>query len=82
MRGGQLFGPRQEAARSAVVPVDELQRTAVQGGPRVLTAVTGRWVTGAPRVEQDVHPFRKSLQQLRIGDSVTAGPRLRLPVVM
>ena len=52
-----------------------MQRTAVQGRPRVLAAVTGRWVTGAPRVEQDVHPFRKSLQQLRIGDSVTAGPR-------
>jgi oxepin-CoA hydrolase/3-oxo-5,6-dehydrosuberyl-CoA semialdehyde dehydrogenase len=52
-----------------------MQRTAVQGSPRVLAALTGRWVTGAPRVEQDVHPFRKSLQQLRIGDSVTAGPR-------
>ena len=52
-----------------------MQRTAVQGSPRVLTAVTGRWVTGAPRDSGDVHPFRKSLAQLRIGDAVVAGPR-------
>ncbi|RSD25976.1 phenylacetic acid degradation bifunctional protein PaaZ [Amycolatopsis eburnea] len=53
-----------------------MQRTAVQGSPAVLSAVTGRWVTGAPRTEDDVHPFRKSLAELRIGDSVTAGPRV------
>ncbi|NUT50295.1 MAG: phenylacetic acid degradation bifunctional protein PaaZ [Saccharothrix sp.] len=52
-----------------------MQRTAVQGSPRVLTAVTGRWVPGAPRAESDVHPFRKSLRELRVGDSVVAGPR-------
>ncbi|MEU4768311.1 phenylacetic acid degradation bifunctional protein PaaZ [Actinosynnema sp. NPDC023794] len=52
-----------------------MQRTAVQAGPRVLSAVTGRWVTGAPRTESDVHPFRKSLRELKIGDTVVAGPR-------
>jgi oxepin-CoA hydrolase/3-oxo-5,6-dehydrosuberyl-CoA semialdehyde dehydrogenase len=52
-----------------------MQRTAVQGSPDVLTAVGGRWVTGAARREDGVHPFRKSLAELRIGDSVTAGPR-------
>jgi oxepin-CoA hydrolase/3-oxo-5,6-dehydrosuberyl-CoA semialdehyde dehydrogenase len=51
-----------------------MQRTAVQGSPKVLAAVTGRWVTGAPRA-QDGHPFRKSLAELRIGDTVVAGPR-------
>ncbi|MGH3432697.1 MAG: phenylacetic acid degradation bifunctional protein PaaZ, partial [Thermocrispum sp.] len=51
-----------------------MQRTAVQGSPKVLTAVTGTWVPGAPR-QEGVHPFRKSLAELRIGDSVTAGPR-------
>jgi oxepin-CoA hydrolase/3-oxo-5,6-dehydrosuberyl-CoA semialdehyde dehydrogenase len=55
-----------------------MQRTAVQAGPAVLSAVTGRWVAGAPRAE-DGHPFRKSLAQLRIGDSVTAGPRTVTP---
>lgn len=53
-----------------------LQRTAVQASPRVLGAVTNRWVTGAPRGASDLHPFRKSLAQLRIGDHVTAGPRV------
>jgi oxepin-CoA hydrolase / 3-oxo-5,6-dehydrosuberyl-CoA semialdehyde dehydrogenase len=52
-----------------------MQRTAVQGSPDMLTAVGGRWVTGARRTDDGVHPFRKSLAQLRIGDSVTAGPR-------
>ncbi|HLI40777.1 MAG TPA: phenylacetic acid degradation bifunctional protein PaaZ [Streptosporangiaceae bacterium] len=52
-----------------------MQRTAVQASPRVLSAVTGRWVAGAPRDAGDVHPFRKPLAELRIGDAVTAGPR-------
>ncbi|WP_236788164.1 phenylacetic acid degradation bifunctional protein PaaZ [Amycolatopsis sp. GM8] len=52
-----------------------LQRTAVQASPKVLSAVTGRWVPGAPRAE-GVHPFRKSLAELKIGDSVVAGPRV------
>ncbi|MEC3977595.1 phenylacetic acid degradation bifunctional protein PaaZ [Amycolatopsis sp. H20-H5] len=52
-----------------------LQRTAVQGSPKVLTAVTGQWVAGADRTFGDVHPFRKSLAELKIGDAVVAGPR-------
>ena len=52
-----------------------MQRTAVQGSPDVLTGVGRRWVTGAERSDDGVHPFRKSLAELRIGDSVTAGPR-------
>ncbi|GAA0234379.1 phenylacetic acid degradation bifunctional protein PaaZ [Saccharothrix mutabilis subsp. mutabilis] len=52
-----------------------MQRTAVQGSPRVLTAVTGRWVAGAERNTEGEHPFRKSLAELRVGDTVVAGPR-------
>jgi oxepin-CoA hydrolase/3-oxo-5,6-dehydrosuberyl-CoA semialdehyde dehydrogenase len=51
-----------------------MQRTAVQGSPRMLAAVTGRWVRGAERAEGG-HPFRKSLAELRIGDAIVAGPR-------
>jgi oxepin-CoA hydrolase / 3-oxo-5,6-dehydrosuberyl-CoA semialdehyde dehydrogenase len=51
-----------------------LQRTAVQASPDMLTAVTGRWTTGAARVVGDVHPFRKSLTELRIGDSIESAP--------
>jgi oxepin-CoA hydrolase/3-oxo-5,6-dehydrosuberyl-CoA semialdehyde dehydrogenase len=54
-----------------------MQRTAVQASPRVLSAVTGRWVAGAARAVSAAgeHPFSKSLATLRIGDTVTAGPR-------
>jgi oxepin-CoA hydrolase/3-oxo-5,6-dehydrosuberyl-CoA semialdehyde dehydrogenase len=52
-----------------------MQRTAVQGSPRALSAITNRWVTGAPRREDAVHPFRKTLAELRLGDTVVAGPR-------
>jgi oxepin-CoA hydrolase/3-oxo-5,6-dehydrosuberyl-CoA semialdehyde dehydrogenase len=52
-----------------------MQRTAVQASPKVLGAVTGRWVRGGERRDDGVHPFRKSLAELRVGDSLTAGPR-------
>ena len=52
-----------------------LQRTAIQGSPRMLGAITGRWVAGSERQVDDVHPFRKPLSELRIGDAVVAGPR-------
>jgi oxepin-CoA hydrolase / 3-oxo-5,6-dehydrosuberyl-CoA semialdehyde dehydrogenase len=52
-----------------------LQRTAVQGSPDVLTAVTGVYTPGATRLEDDVHPFRKTMAQLRIGDCVVTEER-------
>ncbi len=52
-----------------------MQRTAVQASPRVLAAVTGQWVPGAARDASGGHPFRKSLADLRPGDTVVAGPR-------
>ena len=52
-----------------------MQRTAVQASPRVLSAVTGRWTPGTGRNTEGGHPFRKPLAELRIGDSVVAGPR-------
>jgi oxepin-CoA hydrolase/3-oxo-5,6-dehydrosuberyl-CoA semialdehyde dehydrogenase len=53
-----------------------MQRTAIQGSPQAVSAVTGTWVTGAPRITDGVHPFRKSLADLRIGDAIVAGPRV------
>ncbi|WP_282851566.1 phenylacetic acid degradation bifunctional protein PaaZ [Gulosibacter sediminis] len=60
-----------------------MQRSAIQGSPDLLTAVTGQWHTGAaqqrvgapsyggtPEGENGaVHPFRKSLETLRLGDA-------------
>ena len=51
-----------------------MQRTAIQGSPDMLTAITGEWHTGAA-VRTGIHPFRKSLAELRVGDQVTGGPR-------
>ncbi len=53
-----------------------MQRTAVQGDPDTLAAVTGRWVAGAERHETGQHPFRKHLEELRPGDTLVAGPRV------
>jgi oxepin-CoA hydrolase/3-oxo-5,6-dehydrosuberyl-CoA semialdehyde dehydrogenase len=52
-----------------------MQRTAVQGSPDMLTAITGQWVTGAARHSDGTHPFRKSLAELRVGDSIASGLR-------
>lgn len=51
-----------------------MQRTAIQGSPRVLTTVTGQWVTGAPTIGDGTHPFRKNLDQLAIGEQLISGP--------
>jgi len=52
-----------------------MQRTALQGSPDTLTKVTGKWLPGAARHEDSVHPFRKHFDELEIGDTLTAGPR-------
>jgi oxepin-CoA hydrolase/3-oxo-5,6-dehydrosuberyl-CoA semialdehyde dehydrogenase len=52
-----------------------MQRTAIQASPKVLTAITGSWVPGTERVITTAHPFRKPLADLRVGDTVVAGPR-------
>jgi oxepin-CoA hydrolase/3-oxo-5,6-dehydrosuberyl-CoA semialdehyde dehydrogenase len=52
-----------------------MQRSAVQAGPSMLTALTRRWAAGAPRTDPGVHPFRKHLEDLKVGDTVVAGPR-------
>ena len=52
-----------------------MQRTAVQGSPRMLTAITGQWFTGAARSSGGEHPFRKSLATLKLGDAVESTSR-------
>ncbi|MFC5064654.1 phenylacetic acid degradation bifunctional protein PaaZ [Actinomycetospora atypica] len=52
-----------------------MQRTALQGSPDMLTAVTGQWFPGSARTTTEVHPFRKHLEELRVGDTVVGGPR-------
>lgn len=52
-----------------------MQRTAIQGSPNMLTAITGVWHTGAEQHFDVVHPFRKSLDELRIGDAFASDLR-------
>lgn len=52
-----------------------MQRTAVQGTPGLLGAVTGRWIAGSQGRSTDKHPFRKSLADLKIGDQLNTGSR-------
>jgi oxepin-CoA hydrolase/3-oxo-5,6-dehydrosuberyl-CoA semialdehyde dehydrogenase len=47
-----------------------LQRTAVQGSPSMIAAVTGEYMRGAALKEAPLHPFRKYFEELEIGDSL------------
>ncbi|MCQ4348845.1 phenylacetic acid degradation bifunctional protein PaaZ [Pseudomonas stutzeri] len=47
-----------------------LQRTAVQGSPTMLSAITGEYVRGAKVIETEVHPFRRHFEDLQIGESL------------
>lgn len=52
-----------------------MQRSAIQGAPGLLKAVTGRWMKGAPANATEQHPFRKSLATLEVGDTVVSAAR-------
>ena len=52
-----------------------MQRSAVQGAPTLLSAVAGRWMPGAEVRNDGVHPFRKSLAELKIGDQLVTAKR-------
>ncbi|GAA4842021.1 phenylacetic acid degradation bifunctional protein PaaZ [Garicola koreensis] len=61
-----------------------MQRTAIQGTPDLLTGITGVWHQGAKAntatpesiaAGSAVHPFRKPLAELEIGDQLASGLR-------
>lgn len=47
-----------------------LQRTAIQGSPSMLAAVTREYVRGADVIETEVHPFRRHFEDLQINESL------------
>jgi oxepin-CoA hydrolase / 3-oxo-5,6-dehydrosuberyl-CoA semialdehyde dehydrogenase len=47
-----------------------MQRTALQGSPSVLTAVTREWTPKAQEKTDRVHPFRKYFEELEIGETL------------
>ncbi len=52
-----------------------MQRTAVQGSPDMLTAVTGEHIGGATTREDKGHPFKLTFDDLEVGDSITTESR-------
>ncbi|WP_312309555.1 phenylacetic acid degradation bifunctional protein PaaZ [Acinetobacter variabilis] len=52
-----------------------MQRTAIQGSPNVLTQVDHSWTAGAEVFEDRVHPFKKSFDELRIGERLLTARR-------
>ena len=52
-----------------------MQRTAIQASPDLMTAITGSWTTGSARVSDGTHPFRKSLAEMKIGDTIETATR-------
>ncbi len=47
-----------------------MQRTAIQGSPDTLTAITRQFTTGSTPLTGPVHPFRKTFDELQIGETL------------
>ena len=53
-----------------------LQRTAIQGSPTMISAITNVYQQGGKGNTNDVHPFKKTFNELNIGDQITTEKRL------
>lgn len=47
-----------------------MQRTAIQGSPNTLTAITSQYQYGADYIEEDKHPFAKHFEEVKVGDTL------------
>ncbi|OFX06397.1 MAG: phenylacetic acid degradation bifunctional protein PaaZ [Alphaproteobacteria bacterium RIFCSPHIGHO2_12_FULL_63_12] len=52
-----------------------MQRTAIQGSPETLRAVTGQWVKGSGVEAKSPHPFRYRFSELEIGKTIQTPAR-------
>lgn len=52
-----------------------LQRTALQGSPARLSALTRTWLQGAPAPVPATHPFRRNYEELAVGETVETAAR-------
>ncbi len=52
-----------------------MQTTALQGSPTMLSKIGNEWMVGAERVESNVHPFRKTFDEIEIGETLTTHRR-------
>ena len=47
-----------------------MQRTALQGSPTTLMAITGEYHAGARVYSDDIHPFKKHFEDLKVGETL------------
>ncbi len=52
-----------------------MQRTAIQGSPDILSAITGTWVPGTTEVQAPAHPFTRRFDALMIGETINTASR-------
>ncbi|HEY0164567.1 MAG TPA: phenylacetic acid degradation bifunctional protein PaaZ, partial [Sphingomicrobium sp.] len=52
-----------------------MQRTAVQSSPAMIAAITGAFIDGSPKRDIDGHPFRRTMSELTIGDTLKTASR-------
>jgi oxepin-CoA hydrolase/3-oxo-5,6-dehydrosuberyl-CoA semialdehyde dehydrogenase len=53
-----------------------MQRTAIQGSPSTLMAITKEYIKGAKTFSTDRHPFRKFFDELKIGETLITHRRM------
>ncbi|GFE52113.1 bifunctional aldehyde dehydrogenase/enoyl-CoA hydratase [Roseobacter cerasinus] len=47
-----------------------MQRTAIQGSPDILTAISQKWVPGAAEIKGPAHPFTRTFHDLQLGETL------------
>ncbi|MFD0911827.1 phenylacetic acid degradation bifunctional protein PaaZ [Ruegeria arenilitoris] len=52
-----------------------MQRTALQGSPRMLATIGRKWIPGAPEIQGPAHPFTRKFGELQIGETLHTAPR-------
>lgn len=52
-----------------------MQRTAIQGSPNAMTQIGHSWTIGSEVFEDRVHPFKKSFDELRVGERLLTARR-------
>jgi oxepin-CoA hydrolase/3-oxo-5,6-dehydrosuberyl-CoA semialdehyde dehydrogenase len=52
-----------------------MQRTAIQSSPAIIAAIAGTYINGAPKTEVAIHPFRKRISELKVGDTLKTASR-------
>lgn len=66
--GGEELG----GARSVL---HHMQRIALQGSPTTLAAITGQFIKGSATEEAEIHPFKKTFEELQPGQALTTHRR-------